>query len=153
MSEHVATIEWSNTSNEMAYTSYPRDHVWRFEDGDGAAPVEVAASAAPGYLGNPGRVDPEQALVGALSSCHMLTFLALSSKGGHVVLKYLDRAVGRLEKNKDGALAITRVELRPEITFAPGTEPDEAALASLHHKAHELCFIANSVRTEVTVKA
>lgn len=148
MSEHRATIEWSNTSNEMAYQSYPRDHVWRFEHG-----VAIDASAAPAFRGSPERVDPEQALVASISSCHMLTFLALASKNAHVVLKYLDEAVGHLEKNEQGALAITRVELHPEITFAPGAGPDAGALEALHHEAHLQCFIANSVRTQITVHA
>ncbi len=145
MSEHHATIDWTNGTGEMKYATYPRNHVWRFEHG-----VEVGASAAPGYKGDETRVDPEQALVASLSSCHMLTFLALATKGGHVVERYVDEAVGHLEKNEDGALAITRVELRPKIEFA-GTAPDAAALAALHEQAHHHCFIANSVKTRVEV--
>lgn len=149
MSQHRATIEWTNDSSEMSYATYPRNHVWRFEDGgDG---VEIAASAAPAYKGDERRVDPEQAFVAALSSCHMLTFLALAAKGGHVVRSYRDEAVGHLEKNEDGALAIARVELHPTIAFAEGTAPGAEALADLHEKAHHHCFIANSVRTHVTV--
>ena len=146
MSEHRATIEWSNDTGEMSYATYPRDHVWRFEHG-----VEVPASAAPAYRGDAARVDPEQAFVASLASCHMLTFLALAAKGGHVVERYMDDPVGHMEKNEEGAMAVTQVELHPTIAFAPGTEPDAETLATLHEKAHHHCFIANSVRTRITV--
>jgi len=145
MSEHRVTIDWQRGEADFRYETYPRDHLWRFEGG-----VEVAASAAPDYLGSAERVDPEEAFVAALSSCHMLTFLALAARKRLVVESYRDRAVGVLEKNADGRPAITRVALRPEVRFAEA--PPEAVLAKLHHQAHEHCFIANSVTTEVTVE-
>ena len=95
MSEHKATIKWARNGADFGYKTYPRDHVWRFDNG-----VEVPASAAPAYLGNPQRVDPEAAFVAALSSCHMLTFLALASNKGFVVDSYEDAAVGHLEKKR-----------------------------------------------------
>jgi len=144
MSTHKARIEWQRTSDDFSLKSYSRDHTWSF---DGA---RVEASAAPEYLGDPHRVDPERALVAALSSCHMLTFLAIASKRGFVVDRYTDDAVGALEKNEEGKLAITRVELRPAIEFA-GEAPDAQALEEMHHQAHERCFIASSVRTRVEV--
>lgn len=146
MSEHQATIEWARESADFSYKSYNRSHAWRFEGGE-----VVRASAAPEYLGEGARVNPEEALVASLSSCHMLTFLALAARRRLVVDRYTDRAVGYLEKNAEGRLAITRVELRPEVLFAPEAPSDEV-VAALHHEAHEQCFIANSVRTQVTVR-
>jgi organic hydroperoxide reductase OsmC/OhrA len=146
MSEHRATIDWERGGEEFRYETYPRNHTWRFAGG-----VEVPASGAPEYLGDPSRVDPESALVAALSSCHMLTFLALATRRRLVVNAYRDDAVGVLEKNADGKLAVTRVVLRPAVEFE-GTQPSAADLEKLHHVAHEQCFIANSVRTEVTVE-
>jgi organic hydroperoxide reductase OsmC/OhrA len=145
MSEHQATIAWTRESSDFAYKTYNRSHAWRFEGGE-----EVRASAAPEYLGDRTRVNPEEALVASLSSCHMLTFLALAARRKLVVDRYTDSAVGYLEKNAEGRLAITRVELRPDVVFAPAAPSDEV-LAALHHEAHEQCFIANSVRTQVTV--
>jgi organic hydroperoxide reductase OsmC/OhrA len=105
------------------------------------------------YLGNPQRVDPESAFVAALSSCHMLTFLALASNKGFVVDSYEDHAAGRVEKNAKGKLAVTRVELRPRIQFSGDKQPTQADLDWLHDKAHRECFIANSVTAEVRVSA
>ncbi|MGJ0512247.1 OsmC family protein [Methylocystis sp.] len=146
MSEHKATIKWARNGADFGYKNYSRDHIWRFDSG-----VETPASAAPAYLGNPQRVDPEAAFVAALSSCHMLTFLALASNKGFVVDSYQDNAVGRLEKNASGKLAITHVELRPRIICSGDKQPMQADLEWLHDKAHRECFIANSVTTEVTV--
>lgn len=146
MSEHKATIEWTRTSPDFQYKTYNRAHLWRFEGGP-----DVPASAAPAYLGEPGRVDPEEAFVAALSSCHMLTFLAVAAKRKLVVDRYVDHAVGHMEKNAEGKLAVTRVLLRPEVTFS-GEQPGAEVLAALHHDAHEHCFIASSVRTEVRVE-
>lgn len=145
MSEHKATIAWSRESPDFVYKSYNRSHAWRFEGGE-----EVRASAAPEYLGERARVNPEEAFVASLSSCHMLTFLALAARRKLVVDRYADSAVGYLEKNAEGRLAVTRVELRPDVVFGPAAPPDEV-VAALHHEAHEQCFIANSVRTQVTV--
>ena len=111
----------------------------------------MPASAAPAYLGNPQRVDPEAAFVAALSSCHMLTFLALASNKGFVVDSYVDSAVGHLEKNAAGKFAVTRVDLNPKIAFSGAKLPAQADLDWLHDKAHKECFIANSVTTEVHV--
>ena len=145
MSEHKATVKWSRDGKDFAYKTYSRDHVWR------ANGNEIPASATPQYLGNPNRVDPEAALVAALSSCHMLTFLALAANKGFVVDSYEDDAVGHLEKNAAGKMAVTRVDLRPKITFGGAKQPTAADLDALHDKAHKECFIANSVTTEVHV--
>jgi len=146
MSEHRATIEWELGAADYSYDTYPRDHRWRFEGG-----VEVSASAAPGYLGNESLVDPEEAFVASLSSCHMLTFLAIAARKRVVVERYCDDAVGHMEKNAEGRLAITRVSLRPRIGFRD-TPPDAAELDRMHEAAHRNCFIANSVRSVVTVE-
>ena len=148
MSEHKITLEWKRESESFTYESYNRDHVLVFEGG-----ARVSASAAPAYRGNPTLVNPEEALVAALSSCHMLTFLAVAAKKKFVVDRYSDRAVGFLEKNQKGQLAITRVVLHPTVDFVGATRPTAEQLADLHDQAHHGCFIANSVTTEVTVEA
>ena len=149
MSDHRATIEWQRGEAEFVYETYPRSHVLRFEGG-----IEIPAGAAAGNLPASARggpcVDPEQAFVASLSSCHMLWFLHLACRAGHVVDRYTDAAVGVLGKAADGRIAMTRVTLNPEVRFsseAPGAE----AHAALHEKAHEKCFIANSVKTEVSI--
>ena len=147
MSEHHATVEWERGAVEFDYRSYSRDHTWKFEGG-----VRVRASSAPEYLGNANRVDPEKAYVAALASCHMLTFLAIAARKRLVVDHYRDAAVGFLEKNADGKLAVTRVVLRPEVSFGSGP-PSPEGLEKIHELAHKECFIANSVGTSVTVDA
>ncbi len=146
MSEHAAKISWSRDGRDFTYETYSRDHTWTFDGG-----VLVAASAAPAFLGNPALVDPEEALVAAVASCHMLTFLAIAAKRRLVVERYDDEATGFMEKNEAGKLAVTRVTLRPAIRFADKT-PSTDELARLHELAHENCFIANSVRTAITVE-
>ena len=145
MSDHVAEVRWNRSGRPFTYDAYSRDHAWHFDAG-----VVVPASANPAYLGSDARVDPEEAFVAALSSCHMLTFLALAARRRFVVDAYADRAVGHMEKNETGRLAVTRVVLSPEITWS-GEPPTVDELAWLHERAHEQCFIANSVTTEVTV--
>lgn len=147
MSEHKVTVEWKRETEGFAYDSYNRDHVWVFEGG-----VRVPASAAPAYRGNPANVNPEDALVAALSSCHMLTFLAIAARKQFIVDGYNDHAVGVLEKNEKGKLAVTRVILRPKVTFGGQTRPTPEQLHALHERAHSECFIANSVTTTVTVE-
>ena len=147
MSEHKAKLSWSRTTDSFAYKDYNREHIWRFENG-----LEVAASAAPAFLGKPECVDPEEAFVAALSSCHMLTFLAIAARKRIVVDGYDDNAVGFLEKNAQGRLAITRVILRPLIVFSENA-PEPDMLAKMHDQAHHECFLANSVLTEIIVQA
>jgi organic hydroperoxide reductase OsmC/OhrA len=146
VSEHVVDVSWARGGAEFTYQVYSRDHVWKFDGG-----VTVAASANPAYLGSEANVDPEEAFVAALSSCHMLTFLVIAAKKRIVVDSYDDHAVGHMEKNAAGRLAITRVVLQPEIGFADD-EPDLETLEEMHHLAHEQCFVANSVTTEVIVE-
>jgi organic hydroperoxide reductase OsmC/OhrA len=146
MSEHKVSIHWARNGSDFTYKNYSRDHLWRFENG-----VEVPGSAAPAYLGNPQRVDPEAAFVAALSSCHMLTFLAVACNRGFVVDRYDDAAVGHLEKNANGKLAITRVDLHPRISYSGSKQPTQTDIEWLHDKAHKECFIANSVTTTVAI--
>ena len=112
----------------------------------------MQASAAPTYLGNPELVDPEEAFVASLSSCQMLTFLAIAAKKKFVLDEYVDEATGYMEKNADGKLAITRVTLRPRLKFSGDQQPTAQEIEEMDHMAHEQCFIANSVRTEVKVE-
>ncbi|MGH8617539.1 MAG: OsmC family protein [Burkholderiales bacterium] len=147
MSEHKVSLQWSRGGTDFAYKTFSRNHTWRFEGG-----VEVPASSAPQFFGDPSRVDPESALVAALSSCHLLTFLAIASNSGFVVDSYEDDPVGHLEKNANGKLAVTRVVLRPKTAFSGAKQPTPAELEKLHDKAHRECFIANSVLTAVTVE-
>lgn len=149
MSEHRVAIRWENAGAVMDYEHFSRDHAWVARDGR----VRIRGSAAPGYHGSADALDPEDALVGALASCHMLTFLAIASKRRLIVRSYRDEAVGVLEADAAGKLAVTRVTLRPVVEFATGTVVTQEDFTKLHHKAHENCFIANSVRTAVAVEA
>jgi organic hydroperoxide reductase OsmC/OhrA len=147
MSEHKVTLKWERGSAPFEYQKYPRDHTWKFDGGH-----EMTASAAPAYLGNPKHVDPEEAYVASLSSCHMLTFLSIACKQKFVMDEYVDEAVGVMEKNSEGKLAITRVTLKPRIKFSGEKQPTKEELDKMHHAAHENCFIANSVKTEIKVE-
>ena len=146
MSEHRAMISWNRTSDDFDYDTYSRDHTWHFSEG-----VQVAASAAPDFKGGRGTVDPEEALVAALSSCHMLTFLAIAAKKRLPVARYDDSAVGHLEKNDEGKTVLNRVTLRPTVVFDDDVEVSDQDLERLHESAHRNCFIANSVKTAVTI--
>jgi organic hydroperoxide reductase OsmC/OhrA len=148
MSEHHATINWKRETPDFNYETYNRDHGWQF---DGS--IVVRASAAPAYKGSESCVDPEEAFVASLSSCHMLTFLAIAAKKRLTVDSYRDQAVGILAKDSAGNLAITKVTLRPEVRFSGEKQPTPEELMRLHDQAHHACFIANSVKTEVVVEA
>jgi organic hydroperoxide reductase OsmC/OhrA len=148
MSEHTITLTWQRGDAPFEYQKYPRDHTWKFDGGH-----EMQASAAPVYLGNPKFVDPEEAFVASLSSCQMLTFLAVACKKKFVLDEYVDEAVGRMEKNAEGRLAITRVTLRPRLKFSGDKHPTPEEIEEMNHMAHDQCFIANSVKTEVIIEA
>ncbi len=147
MSEHTATIAWRRETPDFAYETYNRDHDWSFDAG-----VTLRASANPAYLGSVSCIDPEEAFVASLSSCHMLTFLALAAKKRYLVDGYKDQAVGVLDKDSAGHLAMTRVTLRPQVAFSGEKIPSPEELRQLHERAHHACFIANSVKTEVVVE-
>ena len=147
MSEHHAGVRWTRSSADFTYDSYNRAHAVTFKSGA----VVLAGSAAPAFRGDAERVDPEEAFVASLSACHMLSFLAICARKRLTVDSYDDDAIGVLEKGENGKLWISRVTLRPRVIFAPGTLPEAAQLAAIHHQAHEECFIANSVKTDVSV--
>lgn len=146
MSEHRAEIRWRRGAGDFTYETYDRTHRWRFAGG-----TEIDASSAPEYRGRAELPNPEEALVAALSSCHMLTFLAVAARRRFVVDAYEDDAVGHMEKNAEGKLAITRVELRPRTSFSGEKLPSAEDVARMHEVAHRECFIANSVKTQVSV--
>ena len=147
MSEHKATLKWERGDAGFGYKEYPRDHDWNFA---ASGNQSLRASAATEYLGNADCVDPEEAFTASLASCHMLTFLAMASLGGFVVDSYEDEAVGFLEKGDSGKPWLARVVMHPKITFSGDKQPDADQLAKLHDKAHHECFLANSVKTEIT---
>ena len=151
MSTHTATIRWSRTGDgDYTKGQYSRAHEWAF-DGGAVVPASASPHVVPAPWSDPAGVDPEEAFVASLSSCHMLTFLAIACKQKFVLDDYTDEAVGHMEKNAEGRLAITRVELHPKITWSGEKKPGAEELDKMHHAAHDQCFIANSVKTEVTV--
>lgn len=149
MSEHHAQLRWKRTSADFTYQSYNRAHDVLFKDGA----IVLPSSSAPEFLGDPDRVDPEEAFVASLSGCHMLTFLAICARKRLSLDAYEDEASGTLEKGADGKLWLAHVVLRPLVRFSQGVEVSAAELAELHHHAHADCFIANSVRTDVRVES
>ena len=148
--EYRVTLLWTRGDAAFTDNRYSRGHVWKFDGG-----IEVPASSAPSSVRLPysvaEAVDPEEALVAALSSCHMLTFLYVAAKAGFVIDRYEDDAHGVMTKNERGKLFVSRVTLRPAITFGGEKRPSAAELEALHHEAHEECYIANSVLAEVVV--
>jgi len=151
MSKYTAEINWVRREHEnFIDNKYSRGHQWQF---DGGAIIE--ASSSPSIVPLPysvaGNVDPEEAFVASLSSCHMLFFLSIAAKNKLVVDSYIDNAVGLMEKDASGKIAMTQVTLRPEIRFLDNP-PSYRELENIHHQAHELCFIANSVKTQVTTE-
>ena len=147
MSEHRIRLDWHGGDAAFTYETYTRNHVLRFKDGQDV----VTASASPVYRGDGSKADPEDMLVAALSSCHMLSFLAIAAKKKLTVHSYRDDAIGFLESDSStggGKLWIARVILRPQVAI----DADADTLAHIHHLAHEACFIANSVKTQVSVE-
>jgi organic hydroperoxide reductase OsmC/OhrA len=151
MAKHFATIRWfASPGEDFAKGQYSRAHSWNF---DGLA--NVAASASPHIVpmpwANPDAVDPEEAFVASAASCHMLFFLDFARRAGVIVTSYDDEAEGLMEKGADGKIRITRVTLRPKIAYAD-VAPTQTMLDDLHHKAHEACFIANSITSEIVIE-
>jgi organic hydroperoxide reductase OsmC/OhrA len=145
MSEHRVELNWKRETESFAYKDYLRNHSWTFENGE-----VVRASAAVDFMGDASCVDPEAAYAASLSSCHALTFLAIASMKKLTVDSYKDTAVAFLEKDPvTGKPVVGRLELHPVTVFAEGIEVSREQLEELHHKAHEECFIANSVKTEI----
>jgi organic hydroperoxide reductase OsmC/OhrA len=150
VSEHRATVEWRGTGPDFLKGKYSRDHVWKF-DGGVTVPASAALSVVPAPYANPANVDPEEAFVAAIASCHMLTFLHVARKDGFQIESYEDNAVGLMSNNERGVPWVSSVALNPKIVYGGGKSPSAEELARLHHLAHEQCFIANSVKTEIVV--
>ncbi|MCC4781882.1 peroxiredoxin [Vibrio splendidus] len=153
MSEYSAVIRWARGDDEaFSDNQYSRGHTWEFDGG-----VTVPASSSPHVVPLPfsveANVDPEEAFIAALSSCHMLTFLGIAAKQKYVIDSYVDDAVGVLEEDESGRSSVTKVTLRPDIVFSGSKIPTAKQLDKLHHLAHKNCFIANSVKTEIVVEA
>jgi organic hydroperoxide reductase OsmC/OhrA len=148
MGQYTAIVVWERNGAVFTDHRYSRGHRWQFDGG-----VEVPASSSPVTVRLPlsvaEAVDPEEAFVASLSSCHMLWFLSIAARRGFLIERYRDEAVGVMGKNADGKTAMTVVTLRPDIVFAGERLPLRAELDAMHHEAHELCYIANSVTTDV----
>ena len=151
MSGHGATVEWTRGQQAFTDKRYSRAHVWRF-DGGAVVPGSSAPSGVPIPMSDPAGVDPEEAMIASLSSCHMLWFLAFAANAGLVVDSYVDEASGELDRDEAGRRYLARVALRPVTAFS-GRQPDQAELDALHHQAHEHCEMAHSVRAAITVHA
>jgi len=151
MSEYSATIRWQRGEDSFTDDKYSRGHEWVFDGG-----LTVPASASPDIVPLPmsvaENVDPEEAFVASLSSCHMLFFLAIAAASRYVIDDYTDAATGRMEKDAEGRTAMTRVVLRPCASWSGARIPDRQQIEKMHHRAHQQCFIANSVKTEVVTE-
>ena len=151
MAKYQAKVTWQRGSQKFTDMKFSRDHEWAFDDG-----ITLKASASPLVvpppMTGPGTVDPEEAFIASLSSCHMLTFLYFAARKGFTVDTYVDAAEGTLAKNAQGRLAMTEVVLHPSITFSGDKRPSAEELEQLHHQAHDGCYIANSVTTNVRIE-
>lgn len=151
MSNYSATVTWKNDSPDtFTKNKYTRGHTWSFDGG-----IEVPASSSPHSVRVPysveAAVDPEEALVASASSCHMLTFLWIAAKNGFNIASYTDYAVGEMTKDDDGKEWISKIRLNPQIEWAGDVLPTSQEMAEMHHNAHEQCYIANSIKSEVVV--
>lgn len=152
MSEYFAKINWVRKNNEKYIDNkYSREHEWTFDGG-----VTVQASSSPHVVPLPysveANVDPEEAFVASLSSCHMLFFLSIAAKNKFVVDSYVDDAVGEMAKDSDGKISMTKVTLKPHVQFPADKRPTVEQLEKMHRQSHEQCFIANSVKTEIAIE-
>lgn len=152
MSEYYAKVNWVRKEHEtFTDNQYSRGHSWTFDGG-----ITVPASSSPQVVPVPysveANVDPEEAFIASLSSCHMLFFLSIAAKRKFIIDEYLDNAIGTITIDNEGKMAMTKVMLRPRITFSGDKQPTLEQLEEMHHQSHELCFIANSVKTEVVTE-
>jgi organic hydroperoxide reductase OsmC/OhrA len=151
VSTYMATIRWKRSGGgDFAKGRYSRAHEWAF-DGGAVVPASASPDNVPPGTADEAGVDPEEAFIAAISSCHMLFFIDYARRDGFVVDSYVDEAVGVMEKNHSGKIAVTKVTLRPNICFSGDDQPGAEEIADLHHRAHEDCFIASSITTKVTV--
>jgi organic hydroperoxide reductase OsmC/OhrA len=150
MSEHNAIIRWTRTGPDFLKGQYSREHTWSFDGGTTLA-ASSSPSVVPAPYSNPAFVDPEEAYVASISSCHMLTFLYLASRQGFQVDSYQDNAVGIMTKNANGVPWLSKITLHPQVVYGGEKQPTAADEHHLHHYSHEQCFLANSVKTEIVV--
>lgn len=151
MSEHTASVRWVHQRGDFLKGTYSREHTWTFDGGTVIAASPAPSSVAVPYS-NPANVDPEEAFVAAISSCHMLTYLYLACRCGFEVASYADDAVGFMSKNARGRLWMSSVILKPKIVYGGEKRPSLEEENQLHHSAHEECYIANSVKTEIRLE-
>ena len=149
---YTANIVWQRGDQAFTDNRYSRGHEWKF-DGGAVVPGSSSPLSVPLPMSVAANVDPEEALVAAASSCHMLVFLWLACKQGYTVDSYNDQATGVMDKNSKGKLAITLITLRPHIVFSGARQPDAGQLDELHHQAHDECYIANSLACDIVVEA
>ena len=151
MSKYITTVSWSRDGQSFTDNQYKRSHQWEFDSGQ-----TIRASASPDIVPTPlsdsMAIDPEEAFVAALSSCHMLWFLSIAAETGFVVEQYVDKATGILSKDKDGEQAITKVTLFPHVTYKKASAPSSEEHRNIHKHADEKCFISNSVKTKVEIE-
>lgn len=152
MSSHTATIRWQNTGPDFLQRRYSREHTWHF-DGGAVVPGSASPHIVPAPWSNAAHVDPEEAFIASISSCHLLWFLHIALDAGFEPASYEDHAEGVMTKNERGKLWISRVTLRPQIVWKGERQPTADEVAHLHHRAHEECFIANSIKSEVVIEA
>ena len=150
MSQHKAKIEWKGGTPDFRLGKYTREHSWGF-DGGLTVPASASPSVVPLAYCNPANIDPEEAFVASVSSCHMLTFLHVARQAGFQIDSYEDEAVGELAKNERGIPWVAVVTLNPKVVYAGDKRPTQEQEEQLHHKAHDGCFISQSVKTEVKV--
>jgi len=150
MSEYRAIIRWKCSGPDFLKGRFSRDHTWTF-DGGVVVPASASPSVVPAPMSNPANVDPEEAFVAAVSSCHMLTFIYLAGRSQFQVDSYEYEAVGVMSKNEKGVPWVSAITLHPKIVYGGARQPTPAELESLHHKAHEQCYIAASIKTQVSV--
>ena len=150
MSEHKAILKWQRKDPDFLKGKYSREHTWTF-DGGATVPASAAPSVVPQPWSNPAGIDPEEAFVASISSCHMLTFLYVACKAGFQIESYEDQAVGEVTKNENGIPWLSRVTLNPRIIYGGAKSPAPGDEDRLHHLAHEQCYIANSIKTEVVI--
>lgn len=150
MSNHTAVVSWERNDAKFIDNKYSRVHKWAF-DGGSVIPASSSPHVVRVPLSDPSCVDPEEAFVASLSSCHMLWFLGFAARDGYVVESYTDEAVGKMEKNSEGKEAITVVNLRPMVVISGGKEATDENIRDIHHEAHESCFLATSVKTEIHI--
>jgi len=151
MATYTAKLEWTRRAAKFTDQRYSRAHTWQF-DGGATLPASSSPYHVPVPYSDPAAVDPEEAYVAALASCHMLWFLYLAAGRGFVVNTYTDQPSGMMDRDDAGRNVITRVTLAPHVVFAGDRRPTDAAYEALHHEAHEACFLANSVKTIIVTK-